>query len=536
MPTHWCVRLISLLALVAATAPAQVVVLTPTSTVFNPAGGTMVFNASVSYSTPPSVLAFSATIPSGWSHVSTGTGPSVVPAAGATGTLDWIYVSAPPSPFTFNFTVQYPANVSGAQPLTSTTITRDATGSPSVSNPGPGVTLTVPSNTAVWDGTTGNWTDAARWSGSTVPANGAATTYAARVTAGTVTSNAPVTVNDLQFIGGTINNLSTLTLAGSGSIWEAGIFTGVGQLVINSNAFLTAATANNHDFAQTAITNQGQFIWNGSGSLRSGNGGSFLNASGATFTDATSGAVQITNSTIGGNFTFTNAGTYLKTGSTQTTVSVPFVNQGSIIANAGTLQFANTFTQSQSTGNILLAPGATARFDQGLNLAAGNLTGSGTVVGNVTNAAFISPGSILGQLTIQGNLSLAAGSVLQFDIGGTTQGTTYDFLNVTGTAQLAGTLTINLVNGAQSTILPTNSFTLLNASSITGSFSNVTNGARIFATNGVSSFVVSYTPTSLVLSSFNPIPEPSTWALLATGLAAVAVSIRHRRRGTCSKR
>ncbi len=531
MLTKWCVRLLSLLALFSATAAGQIVILTPTSTIFNPAGGNMVFNASVTYSSPPSVLAFSATIPTGWSYVSTGSGgPGVAPAAGATATLDWVYFTPPPSPIYFDFTVAYPANLAGVQPLVSSTVTRDTAGSPGVTATGPSVTLAVPSNTAVFGVTTGTWSDPASWIGGVVPAISGTTTFAAKITAGTVTNNSPVTVNDLLLIGGTIQNVSSITIAGTGSSWEAGAFSGAGQLLVASSAFLTASTAASHDFVQTAITNQGQFIWNGSGSLRSGNGGTFLNAAGATFTDATTGAVQITNAPSGGTFTFTNAGTYLKTGGTATTINVPFVNQGTLIARTGTVQFAAAFTQSAPASNILVAAGATAQFDLGLNLAGGSLTGSGTVVGNVTNTAFISPGSILGQLTIQGNLLLNPGSQLVFDIGGTTQGTTYDFLNVTGTATLAGLFTVNVVNGVQSTILPATTFTLLTATTLTGSFSNAADGARFFAANGTGSFLVNYTATSMTLSGFQPIPEPSTWALLLTGLGAVALATVRRRR------
>lgn len=529
-----CARLVSLFAVLAVAASAQVVVLTPTSTIINPAGGNLVFNASVTYSAPPSALAFSASIPTGWSYVSTGPdGPGVAPAAGTTGTLDWIYVAAPPSPVSFNFTVAYPANIAGVQPLTSTTIARDNVGSQAVTTPGPNVVLAVPSNNAIWNGGAGSWTDTAQWAGGVVPANAGATTFGARINAGTATIIAPVTVNDLLLIGGTINNSSVLTIAGSGSDWEAGVLSGLGQLVIAPAAFLTATTGSNHDFPQTVITNQGQFIWNGGGSLRSGNGGAFINAAGATFTDASSGAPAKITNTSGGTFTFTNFGTYLKTGGTETKIEIPFINQGSIIANAGNLHFDATFTQT--SGNMVLAAGATAQFDQGLNLAGGSLFGSGTIAGSVTvpansPATFISPGSILGQLVVQGNLNLISTSQLLFDIGGTAQGTSYDSLNVTGTANVAGTLTLNLVNGARSTILPTNTFTLINAASLTGTFANAANGARLFATDGQSSFLVAYTSTSLTLSGFSAIPEPSTWALLMTGLAVLAVTTLRRRR------
>lgn len=537
MLTKWCVRLITLVAMAATNAVAQVVVLTPTSTVFDPAGGTMVFNASVRYSASPSVLAFSASIPSGWSYVSTGTGgPGVSPAAGATGTLEWIYVTPPPNPISFNFTVAYPANLSGVQPLTSTSLTRDTAGSAGVTAPGPSVTLAIPSNTSVWGGGTGDWNTAANWTPSTVPANSGTTTYAARITAGTATINAPVTVNDLQLVGGTVNNLSSLTLAGSGSSWEAGALSGIGQLIVAPGAFLTASTSASHDFNQQQVTNQGQFIWNGSGNLRSGGGGTFVNAANAVFVDTSSSGtttpVRITTTGFTGNFTFTNSGTYQKSGSGETSIEIPFTNSatGNIVVNAGNLHFGTGLTIQG--GIINVATGATTQIDSGLTLSAGKLIGGGTVNGNVTasGTSFISPGDPIGTLTITGNLTLLGTSQLMFDIANSTPSTGYDRLVVQGTATLGGTFSFSMQSTPSGSLLPTDTLTLISAPTITGTFSGLPNGTRIFATNSVSSFVISYSSTAVTLSAFQAVPEPSTWVLMCGGAGSLFVSLWRRRR------
>lgn len=538
MLTMRCVRLVSLVLTTMATAVAQVVVLSPTSTVFDPAGGTMVFNATVRYSASPSVLAFSASIPTGWSYVSTGTGgPGVSPAAGATGTLEWIYVTPPPNPITFNFTVAYPPNLSGVQPLTTTSLTRDTTGSPGVTTAGPSVTLAIPSNTSVWGGGTGDWATAANWNPATVPANAGSTTYAARITAGTATLNSPVTINDLQLIGGTINNLSSLTLAGSGSSWEAGALTGIGQLIVAPGAFLTASTSSSHDFNQQVITNQGQFIWNGSGNLRSGSGGSFVNAANAVFVDnATTGTnapVRITTTGFTGTFTFTNSGTYQKSGSGETKIEIPFTNTatGNIVVNAGNLHFDTGLTMQGGVLNV--ATGATTQLDFGLNLSAGKLIGGGTVSGNVnaSGTGFISPGDPIGTLNITGNLTLLGTSQLMFDIANSTPGTGYDRLVVSGTATLGGTFSFNLLSTPSGTLLPTDTLTLVSASTLTGTFAGIANGTRVFASNStLSSFVINYTPTAVTLSGFQVIPEPSTWVLMLGGASSLFASLWSRRR------
>lgn len=543
MLTMRCVRLISLVFVAVATTFAQVVVLTPTSTVFDPAGGTMVFNANVRYSASPSVLAFSANIPTGWSYVSTGTGgPGVSPAAGATGTLEWIYVTPPPNPINFTFTVAYPANLAGVQPLTTSSLTRDTAGSPGVTATGPNITLAIPSNTSVWGGGTGDWSTAANWNPATVPANSGSATYAARITAGTATLNTPITINDLQLINGTINNLSSLTIAGSGSSWEAGALTGIGQLIVAPGAFLTASTSASHDFNQQAFTNQGQFIWNGAGNLRSGGGGSFVNAANAVFVDnATSGTttpVRITATGFTGNFTFTNSGTYQKSGSGETKIEIPFTNtaSGNIVVNSGNLHFDTGLTMQG--GIINVATGATTQLDFGLNLPAGKLIGGGTVSANVSasGTGFISPGDPIGTLNITGNLTLLGTSQLMFDIANSTPGTGHDRLVVGGTATLGGNFSFNLLNTPSGTLLPTDTLTLISATTVTGTFNGIANGTRLFASNStLASFVITYTPTTVTLSGFQVIPEPSTWVLMLGGAGSLVVSFWRRRRATARR-
>ena len=540
------------IAIFASAALAQTIVFTPSTTAINPAGGSLTFNALITYTSPPSVLAFSTTLPSGWIYTSTAGNnippitPQVVPIStpagtiqGATGTLGWSYITTPASPASFSFTVNYPASLSGVQPLATSSVARATSSSTPVTNSGPTFSLAVPGAASVWNGGTDSWTTASAWTPGVVPSNAGGATYAAKISGGTAQLTSSITINDLLLLGGAINGVGTLNIAGSGSDWQAGTLSGLNELIIAPGAFFNATATASHDFSQTKITNQGQFIWTDSGSLRSGNGGSFVNASGAVFTDATNASLlnparsAIVN--LGGLFTFTNAGTYVKSGSTETKISAAFTNQGSIIVNAGNLHFDAAFTQT--SGNILLANGATTQFDSGLIFAVGSLTGNGTVMGNVTNGAasgapaILSPGSPVGQLAIQGSLSLLSTSQLIIDLAGTVKGVTYDFLSVRDTATLGGTLAVNLASGFNPT---GTTFTVLTASSFTGGsvFSNIANGGRLLTSDGSGSFLVNYVSPSLTLSGFQftPIPEPSTWALFATGLGALALAALRRRK------
>jgi hypothetical protein len=531
--------------ILAINAVAQTIVLTPSTTAINPAGGSLTFNAAITYPNTPAVLAFSATLPAGWSYLSGTNEPPVKPSSGTTGVLSWAYTTElPASPALFSFTASYPANLTGLQPLTTSTITRAAVEAPPVTTTGPTVTLAAPPTSFVWVGDStnhqGNWTDAAQWSpAGTVPHNAGLATYAAQVSVGTATipSGTAITINDLLLSGGTVNGGGTLSLLGTSS-WTSGAITALSQLTIAPGATLTASTFAPHNFDQTVIVNQGTFRWENGGALRSGNGGSFVNNAGAIFHDVSSGVVDyvITNG-FGGTFTFSNAGSYVKTTAGSTTrIEVPFTNTGSLRLEGGVLRFTTTAPFAQNGGNLSLAAGTSAVFDAGVTFASGSTIGNGTLTGNVTNGAasgtgaLLSPGNTLGQLAIVGDLTLLSTSKLLFDLGGTTKGVDYDFLSVSGNASLGGTLSLNLQGAFRDTAIGATTFTLLTAGALTGTFANAPAGARFFANDGFSSFIVNYSSTSLTLTNFQLIPEPSTWALLLAGLGVIAVSVWRRRR------
>jgi hypothetical protein len=80
-------------------------------------------------------------------------------------------------------------------------------------------------------------------------------------------------------------------------------------------------------------------------------------------------------------------------------------------------------------------------------------TGSGPIVGQVEIIdGVIAPGNGVGRLSIDGRLSTASGAEFEFELGGTTAGTGYDQLVITGDAALAGTLSVSLVNAFTPTI------------------------------------------------------------------------------------
>jgi hypothetical protein len=133
---------------------------------------------------------------------------------------------------------------------------------------------------------------------------------------------------------------------------------------------------------------------------------------------------------------------------------------------------------------------------------------------------------------LTGNLTLAGSSTVLFDLGGSTPVTGYDTLSAPNVT-LGGSLDLYFTNGYQSTVLPSTTFTLITASSsLSGQFSGISNGSIIYTTDGLGSFTINYLPTSLTLSNFTPVPEPSAASLMGAGAVFLAAVRLARRRAS----
>ncbi len=355
-----------------------------------------------------------------------------------------------------------------------------------------------------------------------------------QIVAGHTVFNGDFTARHLLVAGGTLGG-SAPVLHGD-LLWTGGRWTGGGQFTVASDGLVTLDGPENKTLAHGSsgsggrqLVNDGTVIFQGTGSLLLGDGAGVLNRTGALFVlrnDATIGYAGFGN---GGSFT--NEGTLLKAAGTGTsTIAVPFVNSGTLAVNSGTIAFAGGFTNNQ--GNIVLTGGSLSLPGSTLDLGTSALAGTGTITaGTVRAAGIVAPGNSPGQLTLTGNLTLASTSALLIELGGRTQGVGYDFLSVGGSATLAGTLNLSFTAGFESTVSPSDTFTILSASTLSGVFANAALGStRLLTTDGLGSFVVGYTGNSVTLSQFVPVPEPSTWALLLLGGATVLVVAWRRRR------
>ena len=177
--------------------------------------------------------------------------------------------------------------------------------------------------------------------------------------------------------------------------------------------------------------------------------------------------------------------------------SAPGTAQG--YENAGTVNVAgrlspDNYTQTGGT-TTLTASGATHTL--GLQppggtvaIQGGTLRGTG-IINNAhvqNTGGTVAPGGSPGILNVNDNYTQGSGGTLATEISGTAPGTGYDRLAVSGTASLAGTLSITTPGFTPS---PGQTFQVLTAGTRTGTFDTVTGGSR---------FDVQYNPTDVTLA------------------------------------
>ncbi len=279
-----------------------------------------------------------------------------------------------------------------------------------------------------------------------------------------------------------------------------------GSLSKTGNGVLTLS--GNNEFAGTLSVSAGQLNLNSSTAL----GYASLTLSGGTVLDSTGGAnVTLANynsQTWNGNFTFLGTrnlsfaqGSVIMNGNVSVTVSNgtltvgPVYDDGGLrtltkegpgtlvidggigisgntVVNDGTLTILNSSYLSGTTINVS-SNGTLNVASSGFNLnGAQILTGSGTVVGAVTDSygSTIDPGNGIGTLTINGSLNLSGNGAISFQLSpDTTPGAGMnDLVVVTGQLNVTGPTTLNLLGSPA-----TGTYTLFQYGSFSGSTANL---------------------------------------------------------------
>ncbi len=310
----------------------------------------------------------------------------------------------------------------------------------------------------------------------------------------------------------------TLTTVGDLE-WRRGRFTGTGTTVVENALAVTgnsqAYILDGHTFVTrgaTAITSSIEL--DSLSTLR--NEGVFDVQDSSDFPGTTLGAMGVG--------TFENLGTFLKSGRSTTQFDGPFVNSGDIVVQAGDLEFSGGFTQVG--GQLVLESGevSTGVPSVALEVSTGLLAGSGVVGSDLVVGGTIAPGLSAGTIHIEGDASFGGASTFHVEVGGLTPGTEHDAVLVDDKATLGGSLQVELIDNFGPSILPTDSFQILaSGTQVIGEFGNVSNGERVFSSDG-DSFVVEYDTLSVQLINFRS-GEPTAFFLFSGTGAGGTVSL-----------
>ena len=236
----------------------------------------------------------------------------------------------------------------------------------------------------------------------------------------TYTGGTTITAGTLQIGNGTTTGAITgdvddetgLVFDNPGSSTVGGAITGAGSFT-QMGAGTTILTGANTYSGGTTIS---------SGTLQIGNGGSSGAITGAVADNGLFIFDLSSAQTFGGAITGTGA--VDQNGSGTETLTGTSTYSGATTVNLGTLLVNGSIADSDVTA------------------LGGTIGGTGAVKAlAVSNGGTVAPGVAgAGTLTVGGNLSLTAGSTYLYDVTSTT---THDLLDVTGTASLGGTLTVN---------------------------------------------------------------------------------------------
>lgn len=241
---------------------------------------------------------------------------------------------------------------------------------------------------------------------------------------------------------GELQNNNALTITTQFN-WKAGKITGVETTTVDTSATFTMGTsvyaANDFTLDGQTLVNNAIANWN-KRDLTLANAAEFIN-------NGTFNANATTTMNGGETVTFTNNGNFYKnTLATTTTMNVGFVNDGLVQVNAGSLVFPLGMDNGENT--TINLNGGTLDPGDNLTLESGDsLIGSGILSANLVNGGTVSPGASPGIITVDGDYTQQADGILEIQLGGTTAGTGYDQLVVTGTATMNGTLTVSLLDG-----------------------------------------------------------------------------------------
>jgi hypothetical protein len=320
-----------------------------------------------------------------------------------------------------------------------------------------------------------------------------------------------------------ISSTGSFTLADDANFTAAGNFTNGNKLTIDAGSTFTLTGTNVLTNLASGTLTGGIYTVGGTLQLTSTNGGITTNASTLTLTGTTAKILDGTTNALASLDNNTGSLT-LSADASLTTASANFTNSGTVDVVKGSILdipgAAHTYTQSAGTTTV---DGTLEGIAGGASVTGGTILGAGTVKGNLsvggsgtTPTINVGDNGTAGLLSITGKYTQLATGTITGTINGTVAGTGYSQLKVTGAAALAGTINFTVTSSFQASLTAGETFTVLTASAVTGTFSNST-----IVINSNFYFNVSYTSKGVVLTVEAGAP-PTAPASKSTAAAAVA--------------
>ncbi len=326
------------------------------------------------------------------------------------------------------------------------------------------------------------------------------------ITGGTFHFNTgePVPLMGVQFYSGAIAGTDTVNISGP-LLWQNGFFDGSGDVNLSGTSTLQTAFAQHYHYLRGRTIRNHGVVNNIYGSFYAGGGCQIVNLPGAVWTENVPYNNNHQNN-YAGSAAFVNLGAFIKTNAFSASWGFVFTNQSAVSVKGGTLSF---------NGNAIQTAGSIAMEGGGLGgtllaLHGGTLTGSGTLPARLGNEnGVIEPGAPFGVMTGT-HFTNAPNGFLNIELGGTTPGTNYDQIRLTGNATLNGTLNVTLGNSFQAQL--SNSFTVMTYASRVGSFANINPppGVALTATYSNTSLVLTVTGLSNAPLAITTAPRSQT--------------------------
>lgn len=301
-----------------------------------------------------------------------------------------------------------------------------------------------------------------------------------------------------NYSGGTFLNAGSLDISGASNL-------GSGSLVLNGGVLLIQDVSGSVNFANPItlaggfietisshtlsgpLTGSGALIKFGIGSIEISNASN--NYSGGT--NISAGTLVGTTSSLQGNIV--NSGTLNFNQSISGTYSGALSGAGALQKNGtGTATFSGNSSSFSGTTSIVqgrLNVNVAGQLGGDVSVALGaTLGGAGQFGGNVTNNGTTAPGDSIGTMTVLGNYVQGSAAFLEVELNPSIS----DLLDITGTANIDGTVTIIPENGSYAS---GTQYTILNAAGgLSGTFSTIT------SQNPALQFSDSYTANSVILT------------------------------------